>query len=657
MFIARSLLLDAGACWSFYICLSSKMLADNQDCPRGSQTGQRPEKAHERHVIIYCAILSGIIAAVLAVAVSIKLLLRKHETSRQDTFLTCDTPAGLTYAHMVTRLLNRSADPCTDFNNFVCGNGGSLPAWKSVFQEHVEEFALRVGNALDSIGFPQSHQTPVQKAAGLYQSCKAGADGKVDELEDFKRILTQQGIVWPRRVIHGDALSTSLHLRGTLKVTTLLSIRQYTTIAFSSVTLYPSPTLAQYGSRRDIIIEAGMQETYFNDLLNLFKSPNDNETELQKYEVFASIENVIIQDLLPYIDGTELLLTNVEDLAKLTPEVSEKRWEKLLKAGSDNLPLLIVVKSRAFLQAFTNLFNSIGEDMVADFIGWMAINRLAPHVNLQLATLFKRTFGTAKQLLTRRCVAFTEMYIGWPTFLPVVSATFTARTLQDIHGIIDALDEALKGELSKNKWAIDNGTTLDVKEIHRTMKFVDMTEEELERSFAGFSDMGMSITANIINAARSEDVNSEFDTTYMRDRNYNLLEGATVRRIPPYMAMLPAYDENVTAAVKYSGLGMSLAGAVFGKFENKFSARAKDLIACYDTSPLITNEMLSFYVDLAGSLSVSWEAFQSAKGGQDHRLQGLAEYSEDEMFFIAFCHSQCSSARYNNVCNEETPSS
>ncbi|XP_064485529.1 uncharacterized protein LOC135398001 [Ornithodoros turicata] len=610
----------------------------------------------------YIVITVIVLVAVLAVLVIIylKSIEVVRETPAPDDPSACGSAACLEYVHMVRQRMDPSANPCANFYNFTCnGNSNTTDKnWISVIHDHKASFSRSLGKLMNTMAIPTERQTAIQKAAAFYQSCYAVVTGKLDEFSNFKRIIQSIGIYWPRPSTAPDGLHLLMSVYKTFKIDTILSIR---VINASAIALYhPLTFFQEYSKTRESHLSTRKHKDDFDNFRMIFKEPKDDFANLISYDTFKDVESSIVK----YIDnnniGTVIIWWNsTEELARSTPGISASRWDRALQEllmGPG--PLKVYTNKKTFIQGIFDLFSSLGEESVTDFIAWLTITQLAPLMNAHLAAFWLDKPGTLQDEAPLLCIKFTERYLGWITFFPLRDAYFDAESRQDIDDITNNLERTTKLRIAKNQWALNRGAQVDFKIVHQMMRLVDMTREQLEQIYINFADMGTSISMNILSAASSYHNSSSLAkqrvmTDMMNEPVYRVFSPFTMRPIPPYMASLPVYAYGATTAIKYGGLGAILAAPFFGLTYRIITKYARERTRCYTTSAVfIEAAIVNRFVERAASLDTLLDSYLSAKGEADHRLRGLREYSEDQVFFIAFCHTLCSSTRLQYLCNE-----
>ncbi|XP_064469235.1 neprilysin-1-like [Ornithodoros turicata] len=622
----------------------------------------RPSESWKGWHFLMVAIVTSIVTA-FVVALTYTIWIENRHRKPPVRTKVCNSLACRRYSGMIITRLDKGADPCRNFYEFVCGRN-VMEKRRGVYSDHIYAFIKRSAQLLSMTLVPSRQQTAAQKAAGFYQTCEDITLGNMNEIIHFKNILKSAGLEWPHISQQHDVFNSLIAIHRALGITTLLVIQTEPTE--NDVYLMPEPWLFAYHDQRNFKRQTRTWESYYNTVRSEFLgSSNDS---FLSFAEFTRIEEIILGTLLTVLVPGRFealsLLNSTQELSSLTRGISPQHWNHILYGlmGLSNAKPVRSHVSLRYIQAFSNLFISVGEQNLVYVTGWLVVQRIAYYISSDIAAAWYGSRKAAIQDTALRCIKLTEHYMGWATFLPIVDRIFTRDIMEEIHTIMRHLLDALRPKLEGNllttlsKEAVRLGAAMN-----SSMKLLEMKPATIESHYAKIADMENFVSTNWLNAVASLRAADEavLMTVVAIGVSYELYFAGTMLPLFPYAATLPLYDYNISKSVKYGGLGSVLARALFALTGENLNANGQRKLDCYILESRLPNStapgLRKWKALRWASLDVLWNAFQAATEEKERDPPGgLADFTLEQLFFIAFCYIRCDQrdalAEYD--CNE-----
>ncbi|XP_064458422.1 neprilysin-1-like [Ornithodoros turicata] len=625
-----------------------------------------PQARSKRYLICFGCALIATSLFIAFVYIALSPHVARRSALKVDV---CNTFACQAYGVMITRTLNTSRNPCDDFYHYVCDGWNKMHA-TSVYENHMNQFVEQLSRELQ-VPVPANNQTAAQKAARLYQSCRAVATQAVDETENFRRILRDCDIDWPKISSTADALATLVKLYKTLRMDTLLNIGRTHHRGAQALRIFPASIVSNTLRRRGLINSRGKYEEYYANMVNFLKTADTKEDELQPYSTFARVEADILVDLhSAYRSGRNRppLTLNLSQLHEITPSIPQIRWNLLLISEqvtefSPKLPVL--VENPQYVRTFSNLLRTNGEETVHLYIGWLAVQVIAPHLTSDVAGVYwgGQSFGLDNNV--HLCLHFTEVAMGWAVYSQFNSKAFDQASLDKVRNITADIATSIASKFAYG--VLDNATMNKIdSDLRRMLELYDryQTGRALNEVFKNVSDMGSTFSANWLNVAKGltdyyangTDFVNSFFTNYITTSNVYSFDFGGTLLVPPYATMLPTFEPDIVDSVQSGALGTIIGVTVFNAIHKTlFNSSSKEL-QCY-RNVFSNTHNADYLADSAISLEIAWNAYRSyaMRSGLRTRIKGLHSLSADKLFFISQCYLLCGpqdALHRAEMCNE-----
>lgn len=119
-------------------------------------------------------------------------------------------------------------------------------------------------------------------------------------------------------------------------------------------------------------------------------------------------------------------------------------------------PISVIVRDDQFLRALSNLIAELGEAETELFIGWLALQEVAPLVSKHLAEAVSIGLTGKTDMVdeekSSRCLTLIEKLLGWVTFVPYVLSEATPSIRRELQGLADNITRALRDSVNESSW-------------------------------------------------------------------------------------------------------------------------------------------------------------------------------------------------------------
>ncbi|XP_064482690.1 neprilysin-1-like [Ornithodoros turicata] len=583
-------------------------------------------------------------------------------------YTVCNSESCKYYAELLSKSLDRKADPCEDFYSYVCGTWNETHS-RSIYLDNAYRFVQVVANSLRSTYVGNSSQSSFQKAARFYQSCEDIVLKGRDESQKFKEVLKRAGIEWPKPSPKPDPLLSMLLLSKIVRVESLLAI-EYTNRGDSHLfTIYLGSIMADRFAGR---ISAN-RPTY-ERMKNLLADTSGGG--LFEYDEFNSTEVTIMDTISNFLryNNTGEQFHGFSDLPTLTPSISLERWNVTFLRGYE-LPAEAVLEVHvidvAFLRAVDALMALIGEHSLHMYVGWCAVISLAPFMSDQMATARYGSPKAAERHVVEDCLRVTESVLGWMSVAQYSYKVFNPHVRLELNKIINDVRYTLLEKMFRSTWISQDMAMEPVRygSYDTTLGPIEYIEDpsQLDSVLALFPSMSSSLSDNWQKSVEARlltrsslitrissgvlywlRLNDDFVIPYSEREAYE---------IPPYSATLPMYEFDVPTAIKYGALGhvisktyiSSLLAGFFdivrsNGMDSPFGKELLDRMSCFLNSVQNTSSLaygrVSPVLSNAAAIDIHWDAYIRTRT-QERRLEGYRTLRENQSFFVAFCYLHC----------------
>ncbi|XP_064472670.1 endothelin-converting enzyme 2-like isoform X2 [Ornithodoros turicata] len=580
----------------------------------------------------------------------------------------CTTAACNLYRDMLQGSINFDLKPCDDFYQYTCDK------WNTNYQvptyrHHLAIFFKTLFKTLRG-QVPSEHQTAVEKAVRFFQSCKmaAYAKGRFEGgYQDLVDIWKKCDILWPRVNRNGDILRTMICIYDSFFMDTVLGIvKQHDT---QLPYLFPGKALKFLHDYSESIKNASRYQEYYEGFRDLMKTADIKDGEVQTYEAFSSIEDVVYSNLVkPQFMQYNRTRIALWQLTGLTDGIGRTRWQEVFKTefGLQSSSMSVDVSSIEYIREFNRVLKSVGEVELQRYVGWVSVQQMAPYINSQFSAVYHGVSELADVGL-QVCLHRTEVYLGWSVFSKYATRYLDSATRKDIHGIINAIYKIVHSMVTWSEW-IEQKRPQTAYEIMRRLAgllvYADRFEnpKHMDPILSSIGDMGDHVFHNWQNASkglvridapRLQSIISAFQQQMVPEPHYTFWNTQQQTFLmPPYVPIVPLYL-NVSNAVKYGALGFLISDVATKLLHMYYPSAKRRNWPCLNDSR-DGGEDDTQIVHSAFALYFAWEAFKGVAVPDSDDL--LPELSDAQLFFVAYCLLMCGEPRdekrFVRRCNE-----
>lgn len=646
-------------------------------------------------IAVVCAVFAmllsaGVIGVIMWLTMSDPSQLAHEPLVMDETVLkTCVTSNCKQVAKLFQESLSRTVDPCEDFYQYVCTGWKSAPSNKmtTIFGLHTKNITSTVIQALGNAEVPANDQTPYQKAAGLFQSCMTVMErGPSDEMKkEIVEFLRQRKAPF---VTHSDVDAASLMIDFTFNYGI--------PVLFDISVLEPRPT-------------ANERYLTLNMRSSICRRHPVTPEAVKRHFVWLGLENVeneqSIAQTISTIDEflTKLCRKTISSSSRppaVTPIIPLNKFEKEIKGIKGDLWNSYmrsftegVLPGRYYLAVprnhvklfLSNVFQKIDSDFLRLWISWEVSRQLKQMITPSTSGSFQANDRLSQ--LGNQCLRYPSDMMNFATYFGFYETAVSNTTVTDATTMVASIGDSLYRKIEASTWLEEKTKNIALRKLKKMKKVVGFPEaaesdDSISEYYTNFMDMGSSFVTNWLQVSRAY-------TRKLIDRltenppvirlNDNMLFVNAVYQpqfntmiVPVSLLMPPFYGE--IPAVNFGSVGHLAAHEMMHAFDvssrmrddngihrdwwapssrDEYEKRVKcirDSVgrilpegASTSVQDDIDSEAMSDFIGLPGL----YDAYQVAKAQPEAQLflQGMDDFTSDQLFFIAFCYKWCSNTR------------
>ncbi|KAH9378054.1 hypothetical protein HPB48_010606 [Haemaphysalis longicornis] len=523
------------------------------------------------------------IVAAIVVSSCVILAIRTLK-GQQPTESYCNSPDCLRHAEILTAALNRSLDPCHDFQAYVCS------AWKPP-TGYLQNSHSAMEDLLKS-WFPAFHDILLRghrilevarKPLAMYEYCMGDHSKYGSNAMRFGDILTKLGLSWPD-INQSHQNISAFYVLFTLKfkwnVPLLFDVKvlrlNYT--PRWRFTVVPS-SLIPVELKHQRSVARSNRYKYWRSFYDILPD-NASQPPISDSDIDAIIntEAEILSNLSASMarQAAQPLLVKLAQIGVYTPSITSNEWLSALRqvkfdpdVSSDDQVLLT---DKGFYRTFGRMLQKYTNEQLLMFIAWSFVQLYAPTADYRLLTARYGDDDALKLYRPFFCARFVESAYG----LLVLVVSSLSRFRPDERAFVNAgfnnlvqtaaikVNESIWLDVQSRRTA---ATKISSAVLHLWPPDRYLNNDELDRLYNSFPSNATSFfehwvasTESLTAVSQSQvdadvlDYPVNYALPYLRfDRptgTLNVAVGAVTH---------PLYYGNGTSAMFYGGLGFSMA--------------------------------------------------------------------------------------------------
>ncbi|KAH8009492.1 hypothetical protein HPB51_018012 [Rhipicephalus microplus] len=628
-------------------------------------------------IVICCFALIGLLIFLLIYGEHVRMAILKSEKHKH-----CETPDCERVKKMM-HLGPVSGDlPCRDFYAYVCSPWASANikgvnvSWLGS-QKYVDDMQEDMKKRGPNI----TYQTVLDMVLITYRSCLLSA---TESLESGIRPVFNEFLLgsWPS-FTYSDTEAydvfaglITLDLNWGMKVVFEFEKALYgEAFLHHRLSIHATPFACPFSPELNKSLESTYEE-YVREVLGLF-SYNDDATIQELVDIHLNICRAS-----KAMQGVRKSHT-LREIAAVTRDMglSEYIWRKALEPmGNMTASTILHVKLYYIGEALRSLLKNVPPESAMRFFGFSILTQMAAHQEPLRKVMDKYFFFNhpmqPSPVHTENCVSFifTHFVEAWNLYVLSISSTNKVQS-KDVSHIVASIKNSMVRRIRSSQWMDELSKSRTLKKLKRTTVVPPVLGPYLRTSNIAerYADMeALSPTDYYGNQLKIRANNAQYNIRGVKrseGRGNVVLAGGdanwvmNVVHVYAGLLRLPFYSADVPIAIKYGGLGsvtgrlLSLlftgknvkkdvlgstsnwwTGGVYQEYEKRAMCFAQQA-----NPDAALGEEADFLPDYLGA-RVALDALLNAMADRKTRLliPGIA-LSDEQMFFITFCHVLCAS--------------
>lgn len=645
-------------------------------------TEEAPSSAHRMLLLPSLGIAAVVLGSALLLSIVFALISTRTEPCRSYA-------CGL-FARNLQESMNRSFNPCYSFTRFVCDGWQQHHAHSvrtEIFMSALERLSRLTRNAV--AGTTTDHQNGVarsghristnrERIAALYRSCDAVVRDGRNEMPYVKNALAQAGVFWPVRSRTPDVLRTVLYLSEVLHWPAIVSIhakdddgdsgsgdRANVDVWRTTVVVREAHTFPRMLGRQARLRTVNESRQFFDVLYAHFASDDmqDREGGRVTFDQMRTVEDAV----LPLLRKTYRGATHAEPKPLADEDerfVNRSEWTAAAArhwAAAGHRGIRILSTNPVFLRAFLELRRRHGEADMHLYVSWLAVRYAALFANMELVlNHYGADRGKALLNYGRACFAMTYTFVGDLVFALYDSdVVVRPNTNINVHSLVrDVRGAFVRRVSSSSRPSFASNTSFASRwhTVDSSLRLVDMPTDASAEDVALPPEVSDSLVTNWLafwSLTRSPGYVAPRRSLSARPFQdcmfYTINETESDFVLSPFTLVLPFYDDGITAAVKYGGLGTQV-GVASAELAFRFYRHLPDAEAalnesrtCLKFSSTSSGSPASPDLLMAEVASVEavLDAFIRSGRGEDDRWLVTPQLSAVQVLLITWCFVKC----------------
>ncbi|XP_064472666.1 neprilysin-11-like isoform X2 [Ornithodoros turicata] len=588
----------------------------------------------------------------------------RHESESQETRPRYWKEDQWRLADMYRKTMNRAVDPCTNFQEFVCGRS-TTPTLQRLRYD-IQKVVTKV---LKQVEIAASEQTSLEKAAALYKLCMNVFTLRQNSLTDMRKFMSNNGIEWPT-----SDNSSFPTLEGLLDVLVDLSLN-WSLHPFFRLSVEPEPTpngrvalllvispdMQQWSIKRKELLRRGLYHDFLCRHVSAYLG-RGRQDEFESLVRALQHADTRVASALFYTRSSDALTSPVrllkENEAPL-PQMPGNVFRKALQRHFDtNFTITAVDANTQFLEQLS-FFLTDSPKIAQNYLAWYALRYLGPaasHEIISASFILESANTVTEPSWSHFC--YTEVLSAFPLTVGLAysqgvstistgrSAVTIARTIQN--SLVDLLVEDDKQDLAQQVRSLRKIISLPIapstsKHLYKNVPDITVGESFFRawlRTRKATGDHLRSLLGQLTNV----DILSHLLVSVEVRPFYYAPYHAIV--IPVGALQQPLFGETLPVAINYGAFGRMVARVMLESVATRSLTASRICMrrAMGLTSFTSRRRELEVAMKLTESELPLLRAVEEGTPDltqREERLFGFQEFTAVQAMYIAGCYATC----------------
>ncbi|KAH6946255.1 hypothetical protein HPB50_012470 [Hyalomma asiaticum] len=562
-------------------------------------------------------------------------------------------------ASLLSGAVNRSARPCVNFHDYVCG-GWLQSRSVSVARALRGAFIDKVTRDARNMDVPDVHQTPLEKAARYFTACDDIVYGSEDHLDEVKALLRKGGIRWPDLDARADIIDAIFYMSRVVRVPVVFDLSFDRGTPQNEVFLFNTMHMLNRMTNRKTEVKKSTAKKFFQTVYEAFSGEQASDTE-RRFTSLVEQQNDLIAALNASLGSLTQQATTTSEVHRWTKTVSKKRWQTAFYkyfniAKNSSLPL--VVDSKSYFMAFFAHYRKSGPVHTMDLYGYLCAEALFSFTNQKVIASY---YGSQRVSSQHRehCFYQTDYFMHYALLHSLFKNVSSESVRDDVTRLVARLVRAVDNTL-KIGWSFfgdcpaysnDKEKLLDV--------FRKYEPHYVKETYSSYPDMTGNPLANWIGTAEAA------SAMYAEEIPVGELmfgHEARAAESPVDLAYLDVlwYTLGAPHAVKLAGLGSQVTNVVFHDILSskkpcqRFLKSTEKLWKCMTAREPDSKHLKAVKEKILVSFlshTILWPILKDSMADGTRALAEFGSLPEPELFFVLTCLPLCGEEHGEAMCN------
>ncbi|KAL3257971.1 hypothetical protein MRX96_016740 [Rhipicephalus microplus] len=560
-------------------------------------------------------------------------------------------------ATLLADAVNRSARPCVNFHEYVCGGwlqSRSMSVLTSLRSELIDKISTEARN----LDVPDLHQAPSQKAARYFTACYDVVSGSENYVREVKELLRKGGIMWPDVDTRADLLDAIFHMSQVVGVPILFEL-SFDRGTPGKIFVFNTMHLLNRIRNRKREIKKSAAKNFFRTLYEAFSGEQVPHME-RRFTSLDERQKELFDSLSASFSTLTLQATTTWEVYRWTKTVSKKRWQAVFYEYfkiTTNSSLSVVVDSRSYFTAFFAHHTKWGPVPAMVLYGYLCAEALFSFTNKKVIASYYGSQQVSNQH-REHCFYQTDFLMHY-AFQHNLFKNVTQSIRDDVTRLIGRLARALEHTFS-TFWSFFGDCPAYYNDKERFLDvFQKYKPHYIKEAYSSYPDMTSNPIANWIATAEAA---SAITAKGLPVGDLMFGREAQVAKYHADLTYLYVlwYTLRAPNAVKLAGLGLQVTKMVF---HDKLSSRQPCqkllkntgyLWQCMTaTEPNAEHLRVVKEMVLVSHLSqiILWPILRDSVAEGSRVLADFSSMPEPELFFVLTCLPLCGEEHAETMCN------